>query len=110
MNPDILADAGKAAEAAKYIALRLDTLSEEFERGWHGEPTEDGGLKFWRDVRGVRESVAIDGALIASADARRLDRMAAELQKAYLRPGTLRRKDDRSEVRSPTELLDLIYA
>src|SRR5471030_540699 len=47
MNPDILADAGKAAEAAKYIAQRLDTLSEEYERGWHGEPTGDGGLKFW---------------------------------------------------------------
>src|SRR5580698_2274247 len=62
MNPDILADAAKAAEAATYIAQRLDTLSEEYERGWHGEPTSDGGLKFWREVRGVREAVAIDGA------------------------------------------------
>ena len=45
-----------------YIARRLDQLSDEMERGWHGEPTPDGGLKFWRDVRGVREAVAIDGA------------------------------------------------
>src|SRR5207237_2221092 len=30
MNPDILSDAGKAAEAARYIALRLATLSEEY--------------------------------------------------------------------------------
>jgi len=44
------------------------------------------GLKFWREVRGVREAVAIDGALIGSADARKLDRMAAELQQAYLNP------------------------
>src|ERR1700761_9141838 len=57
MNPEILSDAAKAADAARYIALRLDTLSEEFERGWHGEPTPDGGLKFWRDVRGVRAAV-----------------------------------------------------
>src|SRR3954469_16899236 len=53
LNPDVLSDAAKAAEAAKYIAQRLDTLSEEYERGWHGEPTSDGGLKFWREVRGV---------------------------------------------------------
>jgi len=109
LNPNVLNDAEKARAAATYIAARLDTLSEEFERGWHGEPTSDGGLKFWRDVRGVRETVAIDGALIASADARRLDKMASELQKTYLKSGTVRRKDDAREVRSPSELLDVIY-
>ena len=109
LNPDIINDAAKAGDAARYIATRLDTLSEEFERGWHGEPTPDGGLKFWRDVRGVREAVAIDGALIASADARRLDRMASELQDTYLKAATLRRKDDAREVRSPSELLEAIY-
>jgi DNA gyrase subunit B len=109
MNPDILSDAAKAAEAATYIAQRLDTLSEEYERGWHGEPTSDGGLKFWREVRGVREAVAIDGALIASADARRLDKMAVELQTAYLRAGQLRRKDETREIRSPSELLEAIF-
>jgi len=108
LNPDILSDAAKAAETAKYIAQRLDTLSEEYERGWHGEPTSDGGLKFWRDVRGVREAAAVDGALIASADARKLDRMASELQTTYLRPSTLKRKDETREIRSPSELLEAI--
>jgi len=109
LNPDILSDAGKAADTAKYIAQRLDTLSEEYERGWHGEPTSDGGLKFWREVRGVREAVAIDGAVIASADARRLDKMAAELQTTYLKAGTLKRKDEAREIRSPSELLNAIF-
>jgi DNA gyrase subunit B len=109
LNPDILNDAQKATAAAGYIAQRLDTLSEEFERGWHGEPTSDGGLKFWRDVRGVRETVAIDGTLIASADARRLDRMAGELQKTYLKSATVRRKDESFEVRSPSELLEAVF-
>jgi DNA gyrase subunit B len=109
LNPEILSDATKAADTAKYIAQRLDTLSEEYERGWHGEPTSDGGLKFWREVRGVREAAAVDGALIASADARKLDKMAGELQTAYLRAGTLRRKDETREIRSPSELLDAIY-
>jgi DNA gyrase subunit B len=109
LNPDILNDAEKAKTAAGYIAQRLDTLSEEYERGWHGEPTSDGGLRFWREVRGVRETVAIDGTLIASADARRLDRMAAELQKTYLKSATVRRKEESHEVRSPSELLEAIY-
>jgi DNA gyrase subunit B len=109
LNPDILNDRQKAAEAAAYIARRLDVLSDELERGWQGEPTPDGGLKFWREVRGVKETVAIDGALIGSADARKLDRMAAELQAAYLRAGKLRRKDEEREARAPTELLDVIF-
>ncbi len=109
LNPDILNDQAKAAEAAKYIAHRLDALSDELERGWHGEPTSDGGLRFWREVRGVREAVAIDGALIGSADARKLDRMAVDLQAAYLSSGKLKRKDDTREVRSPTELLSAIF-
>ena len=109
LNPDILNDREKATEAAAYIARRLDQLSDELERGWHGEPTPDGGLKFWREVRGVREAVAIDGALIASADARKLDRMAADLQAAYLSFGKLKRKDETREVRSPSELLAIIF-
>ncbi|HXM00746.1 MAG TPA: DNA topoisomerase (ATP-hydrolyzing) subunit B [Rhizomicrobium sp.] len=109
LNPEILNDKAKAADAATYIAHRLDSLSDETERGWHGEPTPDGGLKFWREVRGVREAVAIDGALVASADARKLDRMATELQAIYLKAGKLRRKDEEREVRSPTQLLDAIF-
>ncbi|MDE3117124.1 MAG: DNA gyrase subunit B, partial [Pseudomonadota bacterium] len=109
LNPEILSDATRAAEAARYIASRLDTLSEEFERGWHGEPTPDGGLKFWREVRGVREAVAIDGALIQSTDARKLDRMAEDLQNVYLKVGRLVRKDETREVRAPSELLDAVY-
>jgi DNA gyrase subunit B len=109
LNPEILSDATKALEAAGYIARRLDTLSDETERGWHGEPTSDGGLKFWREVRGVRETVAIDGAVIASADARKLDRMAADLQTIYLKSNFLKRKDETREVRSPTQLLDAIF-
>jgi len=109
LNPEILSDTEKANGAAAYIARRLDLLSDETERGWHGEPTPDGGLKFWREVRGVREAVAIDGALIGSTDARKLDRMAGDLQATYLKVGKLMRKDDTREVRAPSELLTAVY-
>ncbi|HEV2651914.1 MAG TPA: DNA gyrase subunit B, partial [Rhizomicrobium sp.] len=108
LNPEMVADPTRARQAAEYIARRLDQGSEEFESGWKGEPTDDRGLKFWREVRGVRETVAIDGAVIDSADARKLDRLAADLQLAYLNPGQLRRKDEVIEIHSPTQLLDTI--
>jgi DNA gyrase subunit B len=109
LNPEILRDRSRAVDTASYIARRLDQLSDETERGWHGEPTPDGGMKFWREVRGVRETFAIDGAVIGSSDARKLDRMAGELQGNYLRAGLLARRDEAKEVRAPSHLLDAVF-
>jgi len=109
MNPDVLNDPEKSKEAAAYIARRLDLLSDETERGWQGETTSDGGLKFWREVRGVREAIAIDGALLQSGDARKLDRMTDDLKATYQKFGKLERKDESREVRAPSELLAAIY-
>ncbi len=109
LSPEVLSHPEHAKDAAAYVAVRLDALSEETERGWEGEPTEDGGLQFAREVRGVREAFTIDGKLIASADARRLDQKAAHLQEIYAKAATLRRKDTSIELHSPTELLDAIF-
>ena len=105
-----LSDPEKAQAAAAYVARRLDQLAPEIERGWQGEPTGDGGLHFWRTVRGVRETQSIDGPLIRSADARKLDDMAPALQATYERRAVLRRGDDETIVRSPTQLLDAVFA
>ena len=110
LNPELLSDAGRARDAADYIARRLDLLSDETERGWSGRPTQDGGLRFEREVRGVSEDVLIDGPLIASADARRLDARTADLQEIYTKLATLTRKDDTHEIRSPSQLLNAVFA
>ena len=110
LNPELLSDADRARGAADYIARRLDLLSDETERGWAGRPTQDGGLRFEREVRGVSEDLLIDGPLIASADARRLDALAKELQEIYAKAATLTRKDASHEIRSPKQLLDAIFA
>ena len=104
LNPDIIADSEKARAAADYIARRLDFVSPPLERGWTGEPTPDGGLAFVRRIRGVRERHIIDGPLIKSAEARKLDALAVELQAVYARPGTFAVKDKETQIASPTEL------
>src|SRR5262249_26089316 len=40
LNPSIFGDPANATGAASYIARRLDSLSEETERGWEGSFTE----------------------------------------------------------------------
>jgi DNA gyrase subunit B len=110
LNPEVLSNPHNAEEAARYIARRLDVISEETERGWTGTPISDGGLTFTREVRGVKESWTIDGRLIASADALRLDKKAGHLQEVYARPLRLRRKDQEKLIHGPLELLDSIFA
>ncbi|MBT3396074.1 MAG: DNA gyrase subunit B, partial [Alphaproteobacteria bacterium] len=109
LNPEALADPEQAKGAADYVAKRLDQLAPETERGWQGEPTPDGGLKFTRTVRGVKEVEVIDGPLIGSAEARKLDEQAVELQATYLTAATLRRKSDQTQISSPTQLLDAVF-
>ncbi|WP_421692704.1 DNA topoisomerase (ATP-hydrolyzing) subunit B [Aestuariivirga sp.] len=110
LNPEVLSSSEQAAAAAENIARRLDVIAEETERGWAGEPTADGGLSFTREVRGVKEAWTLDGKLIGSADALRLDRRASHLQEIYARPAKLRRKDGETVIYGPTSLLDAIFA
>ena len=108
LNPKVLMDAKQAQSAATYIAKRLDALAEETERGWTGEALPGGGLRFWRELRGVMESHLIDGPFIASADALKLDQYAEHLQEVYAKPATLRRKETSIVVHGPSDLLDAV--
>ena len=110
LNPERLQEKAQANEAANYIARRLDLLSDELERGWQGSVTDDGGLTFNRELRGVTEAHLIDAALIGSADARRLDQKAEHLQSIYGQPATLRRKEIAIEIHSPTDLLEAVLS
>ncbi|MGH6908354.1 MAG: DNA gyrase subunit B, partial [Aestuariivirga sp.] len=109
LNPEVLSNSAHANAAASYIARRLDVISEETERGWVGAPTGDGGLTFTREVRGVTESWTIDGKLIGSADALRLDRKAEHLQEIYAKPAKLRRKDQDTVIHGPVDLLEAVF-
>ncbi|MBZ0216853.1 MAG: hypothetical protein K8F25_09895, partial [Fimbriimonadaceae bacterium] len=103
-------DGDFAASAAANVAGRLNDLSEETERGWQGTVLADGGLRFTRQVRGINESHVIDGPLLASADARKLNQYAQSLQEVYSAAAVLRRKDGEQIIHAPTDLLDAVFA
>ncbi|WP_295813077.1 DNA topoisomerase (ATP-hydrolyzing) subunit B, partial [uncultured Nitratireductor sp.] len=114
LNAAVLADPGRAAEAAKHVAERLDMIADDTERGWEGRvnPSNEGagGYLFERTVRGVREVVVLDSALVASADARAIDRYTARLQEIYTKSPVLRRKDKTEVISGPMALLDQVFA
>ena len=108
LNPDVLSDAKLAGQTADFIAKRLDALEDPVERGWQGKPLDDVALAFARTLRGVTETHAIDGALIGSTGARRLDERAGQLQKYYGRHGVLMVKDAELPITGPVSLVDRI--
>ncbi|MCB1427360.1 MAG: DNA gyrase subunit B, partial [Notoacmeibacter sp.] len=118
LDPAILADPARAADMASRVAARLDMIAEETERGWEGRvsPANDpdapgsGGYVLERTVRGVKEAVHLDGALIGSADARALNRHAARLEEIYGTLPTLRRKDKAESISGPLQLLEGVFA
>jgi DNA gyrase subunit B len=110
LNPDIVGDPEKARAAAPYIARRLDALEDETERGWTGT-FDDSGFHFERTLRGVKEAVVIDQALLGSADARKLDEYAPKLQQIFPRPtppAMLRRKDESVPIHGPVSLFEAV--
>lgn len=108
LQTDIAGDAVKAASAAEALAKRLNALAPELERGWICEPTGEGAFSVKRSLRGYTESYLLDGQLFRSAEARKLNEMASELQATYLTVAELRRKDELHKIRGPIDLLERV--
>jgi DNA gyrase subunit B len=108
LKPALLEDQARASEAAGELARQLDRLAEEAERGWSGEGVPGQGLILTRTRHGVTERRVLDAALLKSAEARRLDGMAAELGEVYAGVGKLVAKDKESIVRGPWALVEAV--
>ncbi|PSJ64773.1 DNA topoisomerase (ATP-hydrolyzing) subunit B [Kumtagia ephedrae] len=114
LKPEIFDDLGRAAAVADAVAARLDAVAEDIERGWTGRISTandgSGGYVFERMLRGVKDAVTLDMALINSADARALDRHAGRLGEVYAAPPVLRRKETSETISGPLSLLDAVFS
>jgi len=108
LSPSILSDKKSASEAAHYVATRLDALADPLEKGWSGEPSEDGGLLFQRTLRGILQKYVIDGDLIRSRDARTLDTMAGTMQSTYSKFLVLKTKTGEKRIEGPSTLIEYL--
>ena len=110
LNAERLADPARAAEIATQVAQRLDTLSPMLERGWYGQATPGRGLSVERVLRGVAERYVLEGQMIVSAEARRLDAMAADLKAAYDQPGKFALGGREAIITGPVSLVEAVLA
>ncbi|MBV8442445.1 MAG: DNA gyrase subunit B, partial [Hyphomicrobiales bacterium] len=94
---------------AAVLGERMNAIAEETERGWSGR-VEAGGYVLTREVRGVRQAAILDSALLASAEARRLDEHARPLREAFAEPATFARRGDSTSVSGPSDLLEALNA
>ena len=104
------------AEAAEYLAHRLESLSDPLERGWKGEmvdSSEDAGgkvMEISRTLRGVTERYQLSRRILATEEARRLDEMAPMLQENFARPPKLIANNQDTVINGPVELVDAVFA
>ena len=100
------------AEAAAYLAKRLEARAEPLEKGWSGsvEPTEHGpAIIVQRRLRGITERYVIDQRIIGLGEARRLDEAASHLQTHYGKPATYRAGSQFIEIGGPSDLAQIIF-
>ncbi|TPW28441.1 DNA topoisomerase (ATP-hydrolyzing) subunit B [Martelella alba] len=109
LNAERVSDQAEAERLAEDVARRLDVIAEETERGWEGSVRDDGGLRFERTVRGVKEVAVLDMALIGSADARYIDQLQPRFHEVFGTPPVLVRKTDETVLHGPRALLEAVF-
>jgi len=108
LEPEILADGNETEKLVARISRRLDRMSDEVERGWQGQSDGDGGLRFWRTVRGVQEVHILDANLLASGEALKLRQLAEGINDTYSGVAGLVLRDAKTPVYGPFSLFDAI--
>ena len=109
-NQELLESEENSRRMAEVLARRLDGIADAAERGWRAEIVNGGGMAFVRTLRGVTQRQVIDGSLLRSSEARRLDEMALDLQLLYEYPAVLRVKDLEERIVGPVALIDKVLA
>ncbi|MEM6846602.1 MAG: DNA topoisomerase (ATP-hydrolyzing) subunit B [Pseudomonadota bacterium] len=108
-DPARVGDPELAQTLAGEIAERLDSIADEYERGWSGSVAEEGGLAFERTLRGVKEYAMLDEALMTSSDAKRLAGFGDHLSEIYGGAADLHRKDKVIAIHGPRALTRNVF-
>jgi len=100
------------AEAADYLAKRLEAIATVLEKGWQAniEDTAHGqAIVVQRRLRGITERHVIDQRIVSLAEAQHLDTMAAHLQLHYGKLAQFRFGAQSIEINGPTALAQTVF-
>jgi DNA gyrase subunit B len=101
-----------SAEAANYLAKRLEAIATVLEKGWQAniEDTAHGqAIVVQRRLRGITERHVIDQRIVSLAEAQHLDTMAAHLQLHYGKPAHFRFGAQSIDINGPTALAQTVF-
>jgi len=71
----LLADKARLSVEINKMAIRLDSLEAEYDRGWKAEFNSEGSIVFYRVLRGVREEHVIGANILESPEGKILNDM-----------------------------------
>ena len=107
----ILADRTMLQPELDKLAVRLDGLEAEYDRGWKAEALENGNISFYRTLRGVREEHIVGASVLDSAEARMLNDMKNFLAENFTKTLKLVAKGGaETVVAGPVTLVDAIMS
>ena len=101
------------ADAADYLAKRLDHLADPLAKGWEAaiEETAMGPqIVVRRILRGIEERHVIDSKIVQSPEARQLDQLASHLQSTYSKMGEFEAAGKMQAIAGPTQLAEHVMA
>ena len=107
LNPALLDDDGKRADAAQTLAKHLDSLEEDFDRGWQAEAPLD-EIVIWRMLRGVEQRHVIDGNILRSAEVRAIAGILADLREIFEKGAEFVAKDKSWKINGPVDLVNAV--
>ena len=74
-DKELLANKEKLVVELEKLAVRLDGLEAEYDKGWKAELLENGNISFYRTLRGVKEEHIIGASVLESGEAKMLNSM-----------------------------------
>ena len=91
------------------VAVRLDTMEAEYDKGWKAELLADGTISFNRTLRGVKEDHIIGQSIIDSAEAKFLNEMKDFLHENFAESAKLAAKSGgEKRIDGPVSLVDAV--
>jgi DNA gyrase subunit B len=105
--PERIHDSQQWLQAAEFLAKRLNGLGLNGERGWEGKVV-DTDIILRRTRHGVTWEYRLGAAFLGAVETRRLDAMASDLQKYWMKPAQLSYRDKTQSIAGPSALVDKI--
>ena len=108
LNQTAFQDRANAPATATYIAKRLNAIMPTLEEGFVATVDAKGDMVFTRTVRGIPEELRIDGKIVQSPEAQKLNALSDSLQQHFLARPALVRKDTEEKLDGPLMLVEKV--